>query len=164
MKLQPNTILVFKSNPYEGTIYDLNCVMTDKHRDFQEIYVTGPPKIRNIKEMEASISDNVKNTFFSNEVYYLSPVAENQMHLFIHRIGLVYGLCMLQEIEKHGYYLTMLCPKCGKTVKTSEIVVYGMDIKLSREYGCSNEVVKQHVHCENCHSKMVDDALEKEEG
>lgn len=156
MKLNPNTVLVFKSNPYPGTIYDLNCVMTDKDGNFHPIYITGPIKISNKKEMEAHINENIKDPFFSNEVYYLSPVVENQMHLFIYRIGLVYGLDMLQEIEKHKYYLTMLCPKCGKDYKPSEILVY------DKEYGRSNQVTKLHVHCKNCHSKMINEALEKE--
>lgn len=155
MKLQPNTILVFKSNPYEGTIYDLNCVMTDQHGKFHPIYVTGPPKITNKAEMQAEMDNIEEATFFANALYKLDPRERECMDALIDRVGLVYGLDMLQNIEEQcNYSLVITCPKCQELRKPSEFVV------TDKEHGNSNQVIGLRVCCSSCYDKLLAETLD----
>lgn len=166
MKLQPNTVLVFKSNPYEGTIYDLNCVMSDQHGKFKPIYVTGPPKITSKKGMIAYTKLNESDTFFAPQLYKLNPREVNNMDAFIDRVGMVYGLDMLKNIEEQCHYsLVITCPKCQELRKPWEFVV------TDKEYGRSLEVTKLHVCCRSCYDTALNetldafhDLIEEEEG
>ena len=152
MKLQPNTILVFKSNPYEGTIYDLNCVMTDQHGKFHPIYITGPPKITSIAEMQAEMDNIEEATFFANALY---PRERECMDSFIARVGMVYGLDMLKNIEEQCHYsLVITCPKCQELRKPWEFVV------TDKEYGRSLEVTKLHVCCQSCYDTALNETLD----
>jgi hypothetical protein len=152
MKIKNNTILIFRSNPYEGTIYDLNCVLKDRHGHLVGIYITGQPKILTITDMEAEAGEG-EHPFFSNALYELSPDGYTDMDLFVERVGLVYGLDMMIAVEKHGYMLQMSCPKCKKLAAPTAMQVVG------KEYGRSNNVSALHVACPSCFDLETDEVL-----
>lgn len=155
MKIGNNTILIFKSNPYEGTIYDLNCVLKDQKGKLRDIYITGPPKIHTIADMEGEVS-NIGSSyhFFNNALYELSPYGYTNMDTFVDRIGLVYGLEMMQKLETLGYMLQMTCPKCKKLAAPTAMTVVG------KEYGRSNNVTALHVDCPSCFDLETDEVLD----
>ena len=153
MKIKNNTILIFKSNPYEGTIYDLNCVLKDRHGHLVGIYITGQPKILTIADMEREAGEG-EHPFFSNALYELSPDGYTNMDTFVDRIGLVYGLEMMQKLETLGYMLQMTCPKCKKLSAPTAMTVVG------KEYGRSNNVTVLHVACPACFDLETDEVLD----
>lgn len=164
MKIKNNTILIFRSNPYEGTLYDLNCVLKDRHGHLVGIYITGQPKILTVADMEREAGEG-EHQFFSNALYELSPDTCTDMDIFVSRVGFVYGLPIMVELEKLGYMLQTSCPKCVKSVAPTSMSVVG------KEYGRSNHVTALHVACPSCFDLETDevldafhDLIEEEEG
>ena len=153
MKIKNNTILIFRSNPYEGTIYDLICVLKDQEGNLWDIFITGQPKILTLTDMEAE-AEAGEHPFFSNALYELSPDGYTNMDLFVDRIGLVYGLEMMQRLESYGYMLQMACPKCTKLSAPTAMTVVG------REYGRSTNVTALHVACPSCFDLETDEVLD----
>ena len=153
MKIKNNTILVFRSNPYEGTIYDLNCVLKDRHGHLVGIYITGEPKILTIADMEREAGEG-EHPFFSNALYELATDDDTDMDIFVERVGLVYGLDMLQKLARLGYLTKIACPKCGNHDWTISMQVVG------KEYGRSNNVTALHICCQSCYDLALDTVLD----